>query len=120
MITVASETYATVNLLYRFNGVKKSFEAAVLAGYDLIHVDPTVDINVPKGETIDFKIFDATAEKAPNTTPGELFCDGKRTLKIGVTDGFVNVLSLQMSGKRKNNIEDFLRGTNLTNWKTVN
>jgi len=26
------------------NGVKKSFEAAVLAGYDLIHVDPTVDI----------------------------------------------------------------------------
>jgi methionyl-tRNA formyltransferase len=74
----------------------------------------------PKGETIDFKIFDATAEKAPNTTPGELFCDGKRTLKIGVTDGFVNILSLQMSGKRKNNIEDFLRGTNLTNWKTVN
>ena len=26
------------------DGVKKSFEAAVLAGYDLIHVDPTVDI----------------------------------------------------------------------------
>ena len=35
------------------DGVKKSFEAAVLAGYDLIHVDPTVDINVPKGEIID-------------------------------------------------------------------
>jgi tagatose-1,6-bisphosphate aldolase non-catalytic subunit AgaZ/GatZ len=34
------------------NGVKKSFEAAVLAGYDLIHVDPTVDIFVPKGEII--------------------------------------------------------------------
>ncbi|MBQ6082648.1 MAG: class II D-tagatose-bisphosphate aldolase, non-catalytic subunit [Bacteroidales bacterium] len=38
------------------NGVKKSFEAAVLAGYDLIHVDPTVDINVPKGETIDIHL----------------------------------------------------------------
>ena len=38
------------------NGVKKSFEAAVLAGYDLIHVDPTVDINVPKGEIIDIHL----------------------------------------------------------------
>ena len=41
------------------NGVKKSFEAAVLAGYDLIHVDPTVDINVPKGEVIDIHVVAA-------------------------------------------------------------
>ena len=34
------------------DGVKRSFEAALLAGYDLIHVDPTVDINVPAGQTI--------------------------------------------------------------------
>ncbi|MCM1034321.1 MAG: class II D-tagatose-bisphosphate aldolase, non-catalytic subunit [Paludibacter sp.] len=33
-------------------GVKKSYEAAILAGYDLIHVDPTVDIFLPKGEII--------------------------------------------------------------------
>jgi len=33
-------------------GVKKSFEAAVLAGYDMIHVDPTVDITLAKGEGI--------------------------------------------------------------------
>lgn len=38
------------------NGIKKSFEAALLAGYDLIHVDPTVDINVPAGETIDIHV----------------------------------------------------------------
>ena len=41
------------------NGVKRSFEAAVLAGYDLIHVDPTVDINVPKGEIIDIQLVAA-------------------------------------------------------------
>ena len=41
------------------NGVKKSFEAAVLAGYDLIHVDPTVDINVPKGQIIDIHLVAA-------------------------------------------------------------
>lgn len=37
-------------------GVKKSFEAAVEAGYDLIHVDPTVDIFVPEGQTIDIHV----------------------------------------------------------------
>jgi D-tagatose-1,6-bisphosphate aldolase subunit GatZ/KbaZ len=42
------------------NAVKKSFEAAVEAGYDLIHVDPTVDITLPKGETIS---IDVVAER---------------------------------------------------------
>ncbi len=32
--------------------VKKSFESAIAAGYDLIHVDPTVDINIPKEKQI--------------------------------------------------------------------
>lgn len=32
--------------------IKKSFEEAVKAGYDLIHVDPTVDIFIKKGEII--------------------------------------------------------------------
>ncbi len=50
------------------NGVKKSFEAAVLAGYDLIHVDPTVDINVPKGEIIDIHLVaERTAELIAHT-----------------------------------------------------
>lgn len=45
------------------DGVKKSFEAAVEAGYDLIHVDPTVDIFVPKGEIIDIRlVVDRTVE----------------------------------------------------------
>jgi tagatose-1,6-bisphosphate aldolase non-catalytic subunit AgaZ/GatZ len=41
------------------NGVKKSFEDAILAGYHLIHVDPTVDIFLPKGEIIDIKVVAA-------------------------------------------------------------
>ena len=44
------------------DGVKRSFEAALLAGYDLIHVDPTVDINVPAGQTIDIRLVAATNE----------------------------------------------------------
>lgn len=71
----------------------------------------------PQGEEVLFKVFDAKAENAPSVVPGTLFCDQKKVLKIGVADGFVHILSLQMSGKRKNSIEDFLRGNQLTNWK---
>ncbi|WP_352423837.1 class II D-tagatose-bisphosphate aldolase, non-catalytic subunit [Proteiniphilum sp.] len=44
------------NLEKAMNGVKKSFEDAIEANYDLIHVDPTVDIFVPAGEIIDIRV----------------------------------------------------------------
>jgi tagatose-1,6-bisphosphate aldolase non-catalytic subunit AgaZ/GatZ len=37
------------------SAVKKSFERAIAAGFDMIHVDPTVDIFLPKDETINIK-----------------------------------------------------------------
>ena len=73
----------------------------------------------PQGEEILFKVFDAIAVSDPSATPGTLICDQKKVLKIGVTDGFLQILSLQMSGKRKNNTEDFLRGNKLKDWKLV-
>lgn len=72
----------------------------------------------PQGEEVLFKVFDAVALSDPEGTPGALVCDEKKVLKIGVADGFIQILSLQMSGKRKNSIEDFLRGNKLTGWKT--
>ena len=43
--------------------VKKSFEAAIEAGYDLIHVDPTIDITLPKDKIIDIDVVaDRTIE----------------------------------------------------------
>ena len=72
----------------------------------------------PDGREVLFKIFDVVPLPDPEGTPGTLVCDGKKTLKIGVTDGFIQILSLQMSGKKKNSIEDFLRGNKLTGWKT--
>lgn len=39
-----------------YSAVKKSFEASVAAGYDLIHVDPTIDITLPKGENIKIEV----------------------------------------------------------------
>lgn len=48
------DSHARVRLPFEdtFNAVKKSFEASVKAGYDLIHVDPTVDITLPPGTAI--------------------------------------------------------------------
>lgn len=37
-------------------GVKKSLVDSLIAGYDLLHVDPTVDITLPKGNVIDIRI----------------------------------------------------------------
>ena len=71
----------------------------------------------PQGEEVLFKIFDVIAIPDPSATPGALVCDQKKVLKIGVTDGFLQILSLQMSGKRKNIAEDFLRGNKLIGWK---
>ncbi|MFO7671506.1 MAG: class II D-tagatose-bisphosphate aldolase, non-catalytic subunit [Bacteroidales bacterium] len=36
--------------------VKRSFEEAIEAGYDLIHVDPTIDITLPKGQSIRIEV----------------------------------------------------------------
>ncbi len=73
----------------------------------------------PQGEEVLFKIFDAEAIIDPSGAPKTLICDEKKVLKIGVTDGFIRILSLQMSGKRKNSIEDFLRGNKLNGWKLI-
>ncbi len=72
----------------------------------------------PNGDEVLFKVFETSPEKAPNSTPGQLFCDSKKVLKIGTADGFVKILSLQMSGKKRNSIEEFLRGNKLIDWKT--
>jgi len=46
-----------------FESVKKSFEAAIEAGYDLIHVDPTIDITLQNGELINIDVVaDRTIE----------------------------------------------------------
>ena len=77
----------------------------------------TMTLSSPDGNEVPFKVFQARFIPAPATTPNSLFCDGKKVLKIGVADGFIEVLSLQMAGKKRNSIEDFLRGNSLTNWK---
>lgn len=80
----------------------------------------TLTLINPKGESIPFKILAAESMSEMHEYPcGTLICDGKRVLKIATADGFIRILELQMAGKKKNNVEDFLRGNNITNWKLV-
>lgn len=78
-----------------------------------------MNLEYPDGGTVSFKVFDAAFEKEDGVQLFYLKTDGKKYLKIGVKDGFIAINEIQMSGKRKNTIEDFLRGNNITDCKLV-
>ena len=79
----------------------------------------TLTMRNATGQDMTFKIFEATPIPDTTATPGALICDEKKTLKIGTADGFVQIFSLQMSGKKRNGIEEFLRGNKLIDWKII-
>ena len=57
------------------------------------------------------KIYRSEKEsKQPAISPGEFETDGKTFLKFVCNDGFIAVKELQLEGKKKMNVEDFLRG----------
>lgn len=61
------------------------------------------------GKTL--KIYEATKEvKTTSTVPGTYETDGKTFLKFATLDGYINILSLQIEGKKRMRTEDFLRG----------
>lgn len=47
---------------------------------------------------------------AHNLKPGSIVTDKKTYFQIASTDGFVKVLSLQLAGKKRMEVADFLRG----------
>jgi methionyl-tRNA formyltransferase len=57
------------------------------------------------------KVFRSKKEITPhNEEPGKYITDGKTHLKFAAGDGYVHLLDLQLEGKKRMNIEDFLRG----------
>ncbi len=45
-----------------------------------------------------------------NHTPGKVFSDGKTFLKFACANGYIEILDLQLEGKKRMLTEDFLRG----------
>lgn len=59
------------------------------------------------------KVYEASVEEVLHDKPsGMLLTDGKTYLKIATPDGYVSLLSLQLSGKKRMSVADLLRGFN--------
>ncbi|WP_240966273.1 methionyl-tRNA formyltransferase [Pseudoflavitalea sp. G-6-1-2] len=57
------------------------------------------------------KIFRASKEhQQPELHPGAVLTDHKTFLKFATSDGYIHVLELQLEGKKRMTVEDFLRG----------
>ena len=57
------------------------------------------------------KIYKAKKEKgSPKSEPGNFETDKKSYLKFACADGYISIIELQLEGKKKMSIEDFLRG----------
>lgn len=66
---------------------------------------------VNENEKIQIKIFKTEKEiTAHNYNNGEILSDQKTYLKIAVNGGFIKILELQQSGKKRLTVNDFLRG----------
>ncbi len=61
------------------------------------------------------KVFEADFVHSANSNVenGEIDSDNKSYLAFGCKDGVINIKSLQMEGKKRNTIEEFLRGYNV-------
>lgn len=99
------------------DAVKKSFEAAIEAGYDLIHVDPTIDITLPKGENISIDLVaERTIElivhtetfRRSNNYPRIAYEVGTEEVHGGLADMevFKRFLELLKQGLKQNGLED--------------
>jgi methionyl-tRNA formyltransferase len=60
------------------------------------------------------KIYRAEVQEAdPGIFPGGFLTDNKTFLKFAAKDGFISVTDLQLEGKKRMGIEEFLRGVRL-------
>jgi methionyl-tRNA formyltransferase len=64
-----------------------------------------------KGELMTVKIFFGTVEMTMHQLePGTINTDGKTYLKVATNDGYINIKSIQLQGKKRMNTAEFLRG----------
>ena len=73
----------------------------------------------PQGNTHSFKLYQVAFSPCPSPSYGKIITDNKTSLKIGVGDGFVSILNLQLSGKKRMTIAEFLRGCDITDWEII-
>ena len=69
------------------------------------------DLVAPDGSCLTLKVYET--EKYPashNHTIGTIHTDGKSYIDVAVKDGYIRLLSLQLAGKKRMGVKDFLNG----------
>jgi methionyl-tRNA formyltransferase len=57
------------------------------------------------------KIYKSKKEiTSPSIAAGEYFTDNKTYLKFAAADGYIHVTEIQLEGKKKMQVDEFLRG----------
>lgn len=65
----------------------------------------------PDSSPVTMKIYESSKEFVEHTfAPGTILTNKKTYFKVASTDGFVHLLSVQLAGKKRMNVTDFLRG----------
>lgn len=68
------------------------------------------------GSRLQCKIFSSSFKAVtPMEKAGIIKSDGKHSLEVGLTDGVLHIYSIQLEGKRRMDIRDFLSGFSLRN-----
>jgi methionyl-tRNA formyltransferase len=75
----------------------------------------------PSGQSYSVKLFVSEKEKVVTKQPLKgIVTDGKTYLKIPVNGGFLHLKELQLAGKKRMNVPDFLRGFPVNeDWRVV-
>ena len=67
-------------------------------------------------EPVTVKIFESEKQiENHQLVPGSYITDNKKYLKVATNDGFINILSLQLPGKKRLKIDELLRGYQFNN-----
>lgn len=68
-------------------------------------------VNKEDNSEIQSKIYFAMqVEGKPDLQPGELISDGKHFIKVACADGWLQITDIQIAGKKRMKVQDFLRG----------
>lgn len=72
-------------------------------------------LRTPDGKEQDFKIFAASIiENKPMDRPGSIHCEGRKGLYVAASDSYIRLEEVQIAGKKRMPICDFLCGNTLS------
>ncbi len=70
--------------------------------------------------TLMLKIYESIPEYEEHSLkPGEIISNNKDSFRIACAEGLLNIISLQLEGRKKMNVPEFLRGFRISEYKIV-